>query len=220
MNDKEGVGYISLEEAMQVSTGLEADVYVYNLTWKSNAGEGSGRSSDRLRGVSRSHASRLVCIWAALLRAENLEVTCSNLHDTRLFVPQIMYLRYGRAQLDYQLEEVFGTSDLNSGKLLTLTEFLHCLHASQVKQLLNRCGSSRSNRDSVAAVLPGVPPRVNEKPYCSAGCCCSFVVGVRALAAKHVRRKLTPDWPHFAAHRVTAKTYKAPPPTTKKGVRS
>lgn len=67
---------------------------------------------------------------------------------------QIMYLRYGRALLDAQLEEVFGTSDLNSGKILTLTEFLHCLHASQVKQLLNR---------------------------------------------------------------VTAKTYKAPPPTTKKG---
>jgi calmodulin len=51
---------------------------------------------------------------------------------------QIMYLRFGRALLDSQLEEVFGTSDLNSGKLLTLTEFLHCLHASQVKQLLNR----------------------------------------------------------------------------------
>eukprot|EP00955_Chlamydomonas_euryale_P114258 366262-Chlamydomonas_euryale.AAC.4 len=51
---------------------------------------------------------------------------------------QIMYLRYGRAQLDYQLEEIFGTCDLNSGKLLTLTEFLHCLKANQVKQLLNR----------------------------------------------------------------------------------
>lgn len=43
-----------------------------------------------------------------------------------------------RALLDSQLEEVFGTSDLNSGKILTLTEFMHCLHASQVKQLLNR----------------------------------------------------------------------------------
>lgn len=51
---------------------------------------------------------------------------------------QIMYLRYGRAQLDTQLEEVFGTSDLNSGKILTLSEFLSCLHASQVKQLLNK----------------------------------------------------------------------------------
>ena len=77
-----------------------------------------------------------------------------------------MYLRYGRAQLDYQLEEVFGTSDLNSGKLLTLTEFLHCLHASQVKQLLNRCGSC-SNRDSVAAVHPGVPLECMRD--CSAG---------------------------------------------------
>jgi calmodulin len=54
---------------------------------------------------------------------------------------QIMYLRYGRALLDTQLEEVFGTSDLNSGKTLTLTEFLNCLHASQVKQLRNRVTS-------------------------------------------------------------------------------
>lgn len=51
---------------------------------------------------------------------------------------QITYLRYGRALLDTQLEEVFGTADLNSGKVLTLTEFLSCLHANQVKQLLNR----------------------------------------------------------------------------------
>uniref|UniRef100_A0A7S0V8N5 EF-hand domain-containing protein n=1 Tax=Polytomella parva TaxID=51329 RepID=A0A7S0V8N5_9CHLO len=51
---------------------------------------------------------------------------------------QIMYLRYGRAQLDMQLEEVFGTADLNSGKILTLSEFLSCLHMNQVKQLLNR----------------------------------------------------------------------------------
>eukprot|EP00877_Chromochloris_zofingiensis_P013655 jgi/Chrzof1/8543/Cz03g15030.t1 len=51
---------------------------------------------------------------------------------------QIMYLRHGRAELDSQLEEVFGTSDLNCGKTLSLTEFLSCLHANQVKQLLNR----------------------------------------------------------------------------------
>lgn len=51
---------------------------------------------------------------------------------------EIMYLRYGRQMLDSQLEEVFGTSDLNSGKLYSLTEFKQCLHASQVKQLLNR----------------------------------------------------------------------------------
>lgn len=94
-----------------------------------------------------------------------LDFSALNLTWHRPVVPQIMYLRYGRAQLDYQLEEVFGTSDLNSGKLLTLTEFLHCLHASQVKQLLNRCGSC-SNRDSVAAVHPGVPPRVHERLQC------------------------------------------------------
>jgi calmodulin len=54
---------------------------------------------------------------------------------------QIMYLRHGRAELDAKLEEVFGTSDLNSGKTLALTEFLSCLHANQVKQLLNRVTS-------------------------------------------------------------------------------
>lgn len=31
---------------------------------------------------------------------------------------QILYLRYGRGLLDAQLEEIFGTSDLNSGKSL------------------------------------------------------------------------------------------------------
>lgn len=45
---------------------------------------------------------------------------------------QIMYLRHGRAELDAKLEEVFGTSDLNSGKTLSLTEFLSCLHQHQV----------------------------------------------------------------------------------------
>lgn len=48
---------------------------------------------------------------------------------------QIMYLRYGRVLLDSQLEQIFGTSDINSGKTLTLTEFLTSLHISQVKQL-------------------------------------------------------------------------------------
>jgi calmodulin len=51
---------------------------------------------------------------------------------------QILYLRYGRQLLDAQLEEIFGTCDLNSGKTLTLTEFLTSLHVSQVKQLRNR----------------------------------------------------------------------------------
>ena len=54
---------------------------------------------------------------------------------------QIMYLRYGRQLLDSQLEEIFGTSDLNSGKTLSLTEFLHSLHTHQVKQLNNKVTS-------------------------------------------------------------------------------
>lgn len=51
---------------------------------------------------------------------------------------QILYLRYGRQLLDAQLEEIFGTCDLNSGKTLSLTEFLTSLHMSQVKELRNR----------------------------------------------------------------------------------
>lgn len=51
---------------------------------------------------------------------------------------QIIYLRYGRQQLDAQLEEIFGTSDLNSGKTLTLSQFMHSLHLSQIRQLNSR----------------------------------------------------------------------------------
>ena len=51
---------------------------------------------------------------------------------------QITYLRYGRQQLDAVLEEVFGTSDLTSGKRITVTEFLHRLHRKQVKILLSK----------------------------------------------------------------------------------
>jgi len=77
---------------------------------------------------------------------------------------QILYLRYGRGLLDAQLQDIFGTSDLNSGKTLCLTEFLDSLHASQVflkililwslilpqvKQLHNRNSSrlQKSNED-------------------------------------------------------------------------
>lgn len=51
---------------------------------------------------------------------------------------EITYLRHGRAQLDAQLEAVFGTSDLNSGATLGLTEFMARLHAHQVAALLAR----------------------------------------------------------------------------------
>ena len=51
-------------------------------------------------------------------------------------VMQILFLRYGRQLLDSQLEEIFGTSDTNSGtRDLSLTEFLASLNTSQSKQL-------------------------------------------------------------------------------------
>lgn len=49
-------------------------------------------------------------------------------------IPHVL-CSHGRAELDAQLEAVFGTSDLNSGKTLTVTQFMACLHAKQVKQL-------------------------------------------------------------------------------------
>jgi len=51
---------------------------------------------------------------------------------------QILYLRYGKQLLDAQLEEIFGTSDTNSGKDLTLSEFLQSLNMSQVRQLRSK----------------------------------------------------------------------------------
>mmetsp|Transcript_50693 Transcript_50693/g.162283 ORF Transcript_50693/g.162283 Transcript_50693/m.162283 type:complete len:185 (+) Transcript_50693:230-784(+) len=51
---------------------------------------------------------------------------------------QILFLRYGKDLVDSQLEEIFGTSDNNSGQELTLTEFLHSLNMSQVKQLRSK----------------------------------------------------------------------------------
>lgn len=75
-------------------------------------------------------------------------------------VMQILFLRYGRQLLDSQLEEMFGTSDTNSGaQELTLSEcvlgrfqhsftvvdtlssFLTSLHTSQLKQLRMRAAS-------------------------------------------------------------------------------
>eukprot|EP00899_Mesostigma_viride_P006627 jgi/Mesvir1/15966/Mv08280-RA.1 len=51
---------------------------------------------------------------------------------------QILYMRFGRNLLDSQLEEIFGHSDTNSQRDLTLTEFLHSLNLSQVKQLRSK----------------------------------------------------------------------------------
>jgi hypothetical protein len=46
---------------------------------------------------------------------------------------QLMYLMHGKADLDEHLREIFGTSDLNSGVTLNLTNFLKAFHAAQVR---------------------------------------------------------------------------------------
>ena len=46
--------------------------------------------------------------------------------------------RRGRCGDRQQLEEIFGTSDTNSGKDLTLQEFLESLSRSQVNQLRSK----------------------------------------------------------------------------------
>ena len=47
---------------------------------------------------------------------------------------QPLFLRYGREMIDVHLE-MFGTSDVFSGKELSLTEYLDSLHAIQIKQI-------------------------------------------------------------------------------------
>ena len=94
---------------------------------------------------------------------------------------QILYLRHGRSLLDtvrntllqasppsrdsrltkltkptkkivsQQLEEIFGTSDTNSMKDLSLTEFLESLNSSHVKQLRSKAAAK------LFKPLPGKP---------------------------------------------------------------
>ena len=47
-------------------------------------------------------------------------------------------LAHPQEALDEELEALFGTSDINSGKTLTLTEFLGCLKSCQLQQLKSR----------------------------------------------------------------------------------
>ena len=62
-------------------------------------------------------------------------------------VMQILFLRYGRQLLDSQLEEIFGTSDTNSGtRDLSLTEFLTSLNQSQARQMLSSAVAAYSTQ--------------------------------------------------------------------------
>lgn len=67
-------------------------------------------------------------------------------------------------ELDAQLEAVFGTADINSGKTLTLTEFMQALQASQIKQLRSRPTMKQAAKGAgAAAVAGGGPTKVAAK---------------------------------------------------------
>lgn len=59
---------------------------------------------------------------------------------------------------------MFGTSDLNSGKTLSLTEFLGCLHLHQLQQIRSRpTMKSRQGSGSAAAAAAAQAPAVAAK---------------------------------------------------------
>jgi hypothetical protein len=102
-------------------------------------------------------------------------------------VMQILFLRYGRQLLDSQLEEIFGTSDTNSGtRDLSLTEFLTSLNQSQARlvacnlsfqivalaplkaSMTRRCRQAKQLRMKAAAAAPKAG-RVAARPGAAAG---------------------------------------------------
>ena len=59
---------------------------------------------------------------------------------------------------------MFGTSDLNSGKTLSLTEFLGCLHLHQLQHIRSRpTMKSRQGSGSAAAAAAAQAPAVAAK---------------------------------------------------------
>ena len=125
-----------------------------------------------------------------------------------------VYLRYGRAQLDTQLEAVFGTSDLNSGKTLSLTDFLAHLHANQVWNMLKIspvpckpvAGIENRHFEAVSACLGHC---VQHADVTASGC--PVVVTVHTALCVQVAQLRS---------RVTAKTYEPPPLPSSKGPRA
>lgn len=107
---------------------------------------------------------------------------------------QILYLRYGRGLLDAQLEEIFGTSDLNSGKLLQ-----PCL-AMQLT-VNKRIGHKRTmaKKSLQACTLSHVT--------CGAGKTLTLTEFLQSLHLSQIKQ---------LRNRVTAKTYKPPPLPTKR----
>lgn len=48
---------------------------------------------------------------------------------------EVLYLQHGRDGLEDQLQRVFGTCDMTTGRSLSMEEFLDCLLASQVRAM-------------------------------------------------------------------------------------
>lgn len=76
--------------------------------------------------------------------------------------------------LSQQLEDIFGTSDTNTGRELSLTEFLHSLNLSQVKQMRSKVRfQQRANPAAVSVrcvaslTRPGHAPRSAQGPASS-----------------------------------------------------
>lgn len=57
---------------------------------------------------------------------------------------QILYLRFGKYSLDAHLQEIFGSSDVNNTRDLSLTEFLSSMEASHKDQI--HCNASKNLR--------------------------------------------------------------------------
>lgn len=108
---------------------------------------------------------------------------------------QILYLRYGRGLLDSQLEEIFGTSDLNSGKLLQ-----PCL---ALKLTVNECIGHKSTMAKTSLPASIYSTHVT----CGAGKTLTLTEFLQSLHLSQIKQ---------LRNRVTAKTYKPPPLPTKR----
>ena len=126
----------------------------------------------------------------------------------------VVACRHGRAELDAQLEEVFGTSDLNSGKTLSLSEFMSCLHGKQVGRRA-RARGVRRRANAGCVRLPGCACRAGAGPASPWGRCCCLLLwcpGTAQRCERVVTRwsgcPRTPLQVKQLRTKVTAKTYK------------
>ena len=119
---------------------------------------------------------------------------------------QIMYLRYGRQALDAQLEEIFGTSDLNSGRPNAQQE-VHCHCMTTLPMPGYRAGPGQSNQ----------VPFVVWHPVCNLSLAARQPVSIltcyagKTLTLTEFLQSLHLSQVKQLRNRVTAKTYKPPP---------